>query len=135
VGSHQSGIEGQNHLPRPAAHASLDAAQDMVGLLDCECTLPGHAELLVNQLPQVLLLRTALNPFCTQPVFVFGIALTHVQDLALGLVGPHEVHTGPPLKPVQVPLDSISPILQFYTTSSIENCKPDFLFRWEQISG
>ena len=25
VGSHQSGVEGQNHLPRPAGHAAFDA--------------------------------------------------------------------------------------------------------------
>jgi len=71
VRSHQSRAEGQNPLPCPAGHPSLDAAQDMVGLLGCECTLPGHVELLINQHPQVLLLRAALNPFSTQPVFVY----------------------------------------------------------------
>jgi len=35
---------------------------------------------------------------------VLGIAPTHVQDLALGLVEPHEVLMGPLLKLVQVPL-------------------------------
>ncbi|GAB0180776.1 cAMP-dependent protein kinase inhibitor alpha [Grus japonensis] len=45
------------------------------------------------------------NP--TQPLLILGIAPTHVQDLALGLVELHEVHMGPPLKPVQVPLDGI----------------------------
>jgi len=30
-----------------------------------------------------------------------------VQDLALGLVEPHEVHTGPLIEHVQVPLDGI----------------------------
>ena len=38
---------------------------------------------------------------------MLGIALTHVQDLALGLVELHEVCMGPCLKPVQVPLDGI----------------------------
>jgi len=33
VGSHQSGVKGQNPLPRPAGHAAFDAAQDMVGTL------------------------------------------------------------------------------------------------------
>jgi len=33
VGSHESGAEGQNPLPRPAGHASLDAAQDMICFL------------------------------------------------------------------------------------------------------
>ncbi|PKU33266.1 hypothetical protein llap_16430 [Limosa lapponica baueri] len=36
-----------------------------------------------------------------------GVALTQVQDPAFGIVEPHEVHTGPLLQPVQVPLDSI----------------------------
>ena len=35
TGSHQSRVEGQNHLPRPAGHASFEAAQDTVGLLGC----------------------------------------------------------------------------------------------------
>ena len=51
--------------------------------------------------PQVLLLRAALNRFSSQPVFVLGIAPTHVQDLALGLVELHEVLTGPVLMPVK----------------------------------
>ncbi|KAK4821962.1 hypothetical protein QYF61_004966 [Mycteria americana] len=107
VGSHKSGVEGQNHLPRPAGHAPFDAGQDTVGFLGCRRTLPGHVELLINQHPQVLLLRAALNPFSAQPVFVLGIAPTHVQDLALGLAELHEVHTGPPLKLVEIPLDGI----------------------------
>jgi len=108
VGSHQSRAEGQNHLPQPAGHVSSDAAQDMVGLLGCKGTLLCHTELLVNQHPHVLLSRAALNPFSAQPVFVFGIAQTHVQDFALGLVELPDVCTGPHLKPVKVPLDGIS---------------------------
>ncbi|PKU45367.1 hypothetical protein llap_4311 [Limosa lapponica baueri] len=42
------------------------------------------------------------------PASVFGIALTQVQDLALGLVELSEVLLGPPLKPVQDPLGSFS---------------------------
>jgi len=76
-----------------------------------ECTLPGHVELLVNQNPQVLLGRAALHPFSAQPVLVLGIAPTQVQNFALGLVQLHEIHTGPPLKPLRVPLDGI-PSLQ-----------------------
>jgi len=92
VGSHQSRAEGQNPLTRPAGQNAFDAAQDTVGLGGCECTLPGHVKLLVNQHPEVLLLRVALYPFSTQPVFVLGIASTCVQDPALGLVELHEVH-------------------------------------------
>ncbi|PKU39469.1 rna-directed dna polymerase from mobile element jockey-like [Limosa lapponica baueri] len=47
VASHQSAVEGQNHLPQPADHTSFDAVQDAVGFLDFECTLPAHVELLV----------------------------------------------------------------------------------------
>jgi len=81
VESHQSRAEGQSHLPRPAGYAAFDAAQDMVGLLGCECTLLVHVELLVNQHTQVLLGRAALNPFSALPVFVLVIALTRMQDL------------------------------------------------------
>lgn len=38
---------------------------------------------------------------------MFVIALTQVQDLPFFIVEFHEVGTGPPLKPVQVPLDGI----------------------------
>jgi len=34
-----------------------------------------------------------------------GVALTQVQDFALGLAEPYEVHMGPLLKPVKVCLD------------------------------
>ncbi|KAK4832517.1 hypothetical protein QYF61_023582, partial [Mycteria americana] len=51
--------------------------------------------------------QVALNPFIPQPVLILGIAWTQVQDLALDLVEPHEVHMGPLLKLVQVPLDGI----------------------------
>jgi len=83
----------------------------MVGLLGCERTFQAHVELLIHQYPQVLLLRAALEPLSAQPVLVFGIAPTHVQDLVLGLAELHAVHTGPPLQPVKVPLNGI-PSLQ-----------------------
>ncbi|KAK4822933.1 hypothetical protein QYF61_023433 [Mycteria americana] len=82
VGSHQSRAEGQNHLPRPAGHASFDAAQDTVGLLGCECTLMAHVQLFTHQYPQVLLSRAALNPFIPQPVLIAGVAPT--QKCVLG---------------------------------------------------
>ena len=102
--SHRCRAEGQNPLPCPAGHAAFDAA--LAGFLGCKGTLPAHVEPIIYQHPQVLL-RAALNPFSTQPVFVLGIATNQVQDLALGTVEPKEVHTVPPLKPVQVPLDGI----------------------------
>ncbi|KAK4821646.1 hypothetical protein QYF61_026507 [Mycteria americana] len=107
VGSYQSGVEGQNHLPRPAGHASFDAAQDTVGRLGCECALLAHVQLFVHQYPQVLFYRTALDHIIPQSLLKPRIAPTQVQDPALGLVEPHEVHTGPLLQLVQVPLDDI----------------------------
>jgi len=83
VKSHQSEAEGQNHLPRPAAYASLDAAQDTVGLLRCECTLLAHVKPFLHQYPQVLLGRAALNAFIPEPVLMMGFAPTQMQDLAL----------------------------------------------------
>ncbi|KAM9644853.1 uncharacterized protein ACIBXB_013062 [Morphnus guianensis] len=95
VGSHQSGAEGQNPLPRPAGHTALDAAQGTAGILGCEHTLPAHVQLFIHQYPQVLVHRAALNPFIPHLVMIPGIALTKVQDLALDLVELHDVHTGP----------------------------------------
>jgi len=42
-----------------------------------------------------------------------------VQDLALGLVELHEVHTGPPLKPVQVALDGITSLQSVDRTTQL----------------
>ncbi|KAK4805791.1 hypothetical protein QYF61_000397, partial [Mycteria americana] len=120
VRSHKSGVEGENHLPRPAGDASFDAAQDTVGFLGFRSTLPGYVELLITQCHQVLLLRAALNPFSAQPVSVLGIAPTHAQHLALGLVELHEVCTGPPLKPVKVPLDSIPSLQRVDRTTQLD---------------
>ncbi|KAK4828837.1 hypothetical protein QYF61_000894 [Mycteria americana] len=76
VGSHQSRVEGQNHLPRPAGHAAFDAAQDMVGLLGCERTLSAHVQLFVHLCPQVLFRRAALDHIIPQPVLKPRIAPT-----------------------------------------------------------
>ncbi|KAK4810201.1 hypothetical protein QYF61_011795 [Mycteria americana] len=119
VGSHQSRVEGQNHLLQPAGHAAFDAAQDMVGFLGCECTLLAHVQLFIHQYPQVLLCRAALNPFIPQPLLIPGLAPTKLQDLALGLVEPHEVHTGPLLKIVQVPLDGIPSLRRVNHTTQV----------------
>ncbi|GAB0205392.1 cAMP-dependent protein kinase inhibitor alpha [Grus japonensis] len=51
--------------------------------------------------------RAALNPLNSQPVLILGIALTQVQDLALGLVELPDVHMVPLLKLIQVPPDGI----------------------------
>ncbi|KAK4818202.1 hypothetical protein QYF61_008586 [Mycteria americana] len=107
VRSHQSRVKGQNHLPRPAGHASFDAAQDAVGFLGCKCTLLAHVQLFIHQYLQVLLRRAALYHIIPQPILKPRITPTQGQDPALGLVEPHEVRTGPLLQLVQVPLDGI----------------------------
>ncbi|KAK4827281.1 hypothetical protein QYF61_016427 [Mycteria americana] len=73
------------------------------------------------QYPQVLLSRAALNPFIPQPVLILGIAPTQVQDLALGLAEPHEVHMGPLLELVQIHLDDI-PSLRLSFIPSVPGC-------------
>ena len=117
--SHQNRAEGQNHLPRPAGHTAFHAVPDKVGLLGCECTLPSHVQLLIHQCPQVRLSRAALNRFNPQPLLIPGVAPTQLQDLALGLVEPHGVHTGSLLELVQVPLDSILSLRCVYRTAQL----------------
>jgi len=63
----------------------------MIGFLGCKRMLSDCAELLIEYL-QVLLGRATLNLLIPQPVLILGIAQTHVQDFALGLVEPHDVH-------------------------------------------
>ena len=66
-----------------------------------------HVQLFIHQYPQVLLGRAALNLFIPQPVLIEGVAPPQVQDPALGVVEPHEVHKRPLLELVGVPLDGI----------------------------
>jgi len=42
-----------------------------------------------------------------------------VHDLGLGLVEPHEAHTGPLLELVQVPLDGISSLRRIDSTTQL----------------
>ena len=115
--SHQSGVEGQNHLPQ-------HAHQDTNGILGCERTLQAHVQLSIHQYPQVLL-RAAFNLFIPHSLLIMWTAPTEVWELVLGLAKLCEVHVGPPLKPVQVPLDGI-PFLQCVhcTTQLGVVCKP-----------
>jgi len=62
--------------------------------------------------------------FIIQPVLILGFAPTQMQDSSLGLVEPHEVHTGPLLKLVQVPLDGISSLRRVNCTTQLDvTCK------------
>jgi len=104
---HQSRVEPHNHLPQPAGHASFVAAQDIVGLPGYESALLAHLWLFIHQYPQVLFGRVALNRFIPHPVLILAVALTHVQDLLLGLDEIRDVRMGSLLELVQVPLDGI----------------------------
>jgi len=95
VGSHQSRAERQNSLPRPADHASLDAAQGTVGLLGCECMLPAHIWFFIYQFPQVLLLRAALNPFIPILYWYRGLPWPMCRTLAVRLVKLNDTYKGP----------------------------------------
>jgi len=66
-----------------------------------------HVKLFIQQYSQVLLSRAALNPLIPQPMLIAGVAPTQIKDLALDLVEPHEVHTGPLLQLFQILLDGI----------------------------
>ena len=90
----QHTAEGQDHLPRPAGHASFGAAQGTVGLLGCEGTLLAHVQLDIHQNLQVLFSRAVLNHFIPWLVLLVWPAVTQVQDPALGFVKPHEVLLG-----------------------------------------
>ena len=95
VRPHQCRVVGQDHLPRPAGHAALNAAQHTVGFLGCKETVLAHVQLPTHQHPQVFFGRAVLNPFIPQLVLVAGVASIQVQDLAFGVVEPQEVHLGP----------------------------------------
>lgn len=64
--------------------------------LECKHTLLARVKILMNQHPQIILLRVAFNSFHTQ--LAFGIALTQVQNFALGLMELHKVHVGSALQ-------------------------------------
>lgn len=79
MGPHNSGVEEENPLPRPAAHASSDEAQDMVNFLGCKHTSMAHILIFTHQHPQGILCRAILDPFS-------------IQSAALGLVNMSRVH-------------------------------------------
>uniref|UniRef100_A0A8B9G1F8 RNA helicase n=2 Tax=Amazona collaria TaxID=241587 RepID=A0A8B9G1F8_9PSIT len=104
----------KNSTTESAKPISLDEKGEMQVCYTCLFsivrTLPAHV-FSHRPTPQVLLSRAALNLFSAQSVAVPGIALTKVEDLALGMVKLHQVGISPPHKRVKVPLDGI-PSLQ-----------------------
>lgn len=91
---------GGQPLPLPSGHVAFDAVKDtgVSGLASS-----GHVELHVNHFPSKVNL-------CSQGFFhlsMFGIGLTQVQSLALGLVELLETCTGPALKSAKTRLDGV----------------------------
>lgn len=74
-----------------------------------------HTQFFIHDYPLVLLCRAALSPLIAQPVFMFGITSTQLQDLSPSLLELHEVNVDPLIKPVQILLNSIP---SFYCVSS-----------------
>ncbi|KAK4826170.1 hypothetical protein QYF61_006032 [Mycteria americana] len=93
----------------------LSGLQALAWTLDVASSCP----VFIHHYHQVLFRRAALNPFILQSVLILGIALTQVQDLALGLVELHDVHMGPVLKPVKVPLDGIPSLKRIKCTTQL----------------
>ncbi|KAK4818104.1 hypothetical protein QYF61_005907 [Mycteria americana] len=109
-------LQGDNHFPSLAGHTISHMSQDAIGLLGHLGTLPAHIQPAVNQRAQVLFHRAAFQPLFPKPVALHGVAVTQVQDPALGLVEPHTIHPSPSIQPVQVPLQSIPTLKQTNTT-------------------
>ncbi|KAK4825114.1 LOW QUALITY PROTEIN: hypothetical protein QYF61_024005, partial [Mycteria americana] len=101
VRPHQCRVQGDNHFPTPAGHTISDTGQDAIGLLGHLGTLLAHIQVAIDQYAQVLLCRAAFQPLFPKPVALHGVAVTQVQDLALGLVEPHTIGLGPSIQPVQ----------------------------------
>ena len=81
--SHQCRVEGQDHLSQPAGHTSFDSAQNTVGFLVCRSTLLAYVQL------------TTYPKSFSAELLIAQVAMTQVQDFALGFIEPHEVHLGP----------------------------------------
>ncbi|KAK4818295.1 hypothetical protein QYF61_010437 [Mycteria americana] len=110
---------GHDHSPSPAGHAISDISQDAIGFLGHLGTLLAHIQAAVNQHAQVLFCLAAFQPLFPKPVALHGVAVTQVQDLALGLVKPHTIDLGPSIQPVQVPLQSLPTLKQTNTPAQL----------------
>ncbi|KAK4811485.1 hypothetical protein QYF61_010384 [Mycteria americana] len=119
VQPHQCRVQEHDHFPSPAGHAIFDTSQDAIGFLGHLGTLLAHIQGAVNQHPQVLLCWAAFQPLFPKPVALHVVAVTQVQDLALGLVKPHTIGPSPWIQPVRVPLQSLPPLKQINTPAQL----------------
>ncbi|KAK4815596.1 hypothetical protein QYF61_004811 [Mycteria americana] len=119
VRPHQCRVQGHDHFPSPAGHTVSDTSQDAIGLLGHLGTLLTHIQAAGNQHPEVLFCWAAFQPLFPKPVALHGVAVTQVQDLALGLVEPHTIGPSPSIQPVQVPLQSLPTLKQINTPAQL----------------
>ncbi|KAK4816559.1 hypothetical protein QYF61_017949 [Mycteria americana] len=63
--------------------------------------------------------EAAFQPLFPKPVALHGVAVTQVQDLALGLVKPHTIDLSPSIQPVQVLLQSLPTLKQINTPTQL----------------
>ncbi|KAK4831289.1 hypothetical protein QYF61_016759 [Mycteria americana] len=96
---------------------SLDTLQHLNVFL--VSTLPAHVQPAVNQHSQVLFCRAAFQPPFPKPVALHGVAVTQVQDPALGLVEPHTLGLGPLIQPVQISLQNLPTLKQINTPAQL----------------
>jgi len=93
-----------NHLPAPSDYVISDTSQEVIGLLGPLDTLLAHVQPSTDQHLQNLFFLATL---CSKPVALHGVAVTKVQDLALGLVD-HTIGFSPSISPIQIPLKGLS---------------------------
>ncbi|KAK4832661.1 hypothetical protein QYF61_024780 [Mycteria americana] len=119
VRPHQCRVQGHDHFPSPAGHVISDTSQHAIGFLGHLGPLLAHIQPTVNQHPQVLFHLAAFQPLFPKPVALHGVAVTQVQDLALGLAEPHTIDLSPSIQPVQVPLQSLPTLKQIDTPAQL----------------
>jgi len=61
----------------------------------------------------------AFQPLLPRPVALYGVVVTKVQDLALGLVEPHTAGLSPSIQSVQIPLQSLPTLKQIDTPTQL----------------
>jgi len=107
------------HLHTPAGHTIPDRSQDAAGLLGHLGTLLAHVQSVVDKQPQVLFLQAAFQPLLPKPVALRGIVVTEVQDASLSLVESHTVDLSPSIRPVQIPLQSLTTLKEIDTPTQL----------------
>ncbi|RMC05203.1 hypothetical protein DUI87_18387 [Hirundo rustica rustica] len=90
----------------PAGHTIAGTGQDDMGLLGHWAHV-GLCSAAVNWHPEVLFHLADFQPCCPKTIALQGVAVTRVQDSALGLVEPLTTGLSPRIQPVQTPLQSL----------------------------